>query len=218
MTEKAHENQPEDNLELEMVAFEGSEKPANDNGVESKVLDDPDFQKLHAVAGHLEEIKDDETFKREAYKFADGFAKVLEDKNGYIHKAYKMMRKGWNKLGHGAQKAILLGEEHIPIAPSVATTLIEAGLLHYHGDPSPEARDNRLKESKEWNEKKEKWGTRIAAVFAPEIIEFMPVIELIQRFKSAKADVLEIIRHRLDAIHIEEETHGKEGKVMDKAA
>lgn len=218
MSDKAHENRANEPMEFHEVSFEGSEKAANDNGVESKVMDDPDFQKLHAVAGHLEEVKDDETFKREAYKFADSLAKVLEDKNGYIHKAYKMLRKGWNKLGHGAQKAILLGEEHIPIAPSVATTLIEAGLLHYNGDPSPEARDKRLKESKEWNEKKEKWGTRIAAVFAPEIIEFMPVIELIQRFKSAKSDVLEIIRHRLDALRIEEETQGREGKVMDKAA
>lgn len=216
MAGKAHNSA--ENMEFEKVSFEGSEKAANDNAVESKVLQDPDFQRLHAVAAHLEEIKDDATFKREAYKFADGLAKVLEDKDGYIHKAYKMMRKGWKKLGHGAQKAILLGEEHIPIAPPLVSSLIESGLLHYSGDPSPEARDKRIKEDREWTEKKEKWGTRIAAVFAPEIIEFMPVIELIQRFKSAKSDVFEIIRHRLDEIHIEEETHGKEERVIDKAA
>ncbi len=218
MTEKAHENQGNENLEFETVAFEGGEKPANDNGVESKVLDDPDYQKLHAVAGHLEEVTDDVTFQREAYKFADGLARVLEKKDGYVHKAYKAMRKGWDKLPHSAQWAILKGEEVTPVAPPLMNTLIETGLLHYKGHASPEDRDEALNEKREWDEKKTKWGSRIAAIFAPEIIEFLPVIELMQKFKNSKSKVFDIIRHRLDALRIEEETHGKEGKVLDKAA
>lgn len=198
--------------------FNLEQEAANDNAKKSEVLDDPHFQRISKVADHLEEITDDDTFQREAHKFADTLAHLLENKESYVHKAYKGVRKAWDKLPHSAQWAILKGEEHIPIAPPVMNSLIETGMLKYKGHASAEDRDEQLHEKQAWNQKKEKWGVRIAAIFAPEIIEFMPVIELVQRFKASKSKVFEIIRHRLDTLKIEEETEGKEKKVMTRAA
>ncbi len=203
------------------------ETPANDNNFErgaqskestSKVANDVDLKRLHKVADHLEEITDDKTFKKEAEKFADDLATALENNNSMIHKLYKKFRHGWDKLPRAAQWAILIGEEKIPVAPPVFNSLIEAGLIRYRGETSPEKRDEALNEKRVWEQKKQKWGARIAAIFAPEIIEFLPVIDLLHRFQNSKAKVFEVIRHRMDALKIENVTHGKETRVMDEAA
>ena len=190
------------------LPHEGREK------VSSKLLGNADYKKLSIAADILDKITDDETFQREAGKFANHLAEMLEDPNGMIHKVYKAFRRGWKELPHVAQWAVLKGEEKLPIAPPVFHTLIETGLIHYNGYESLEDRDRDINEKREWEQKKQKWGSKIAAVFAPKIIEFLPLIDLLHRFQNSRAKVLEIIRHRMDALKIEDETGGKESRTM----
>lgn len=176
------------------------EIPANDNGM--------DPEKLSTVAEHFEKISDDKTLKREAQKFAEWLNQ---------NSAFKKFRQGWDKLPHSVQWAILKGQQIVPMAPSWIETLIEMGLLKYKGHASPEERDEKINESREWNQKKTKWGLYIAGIFQPEIDAILPFLKPIEKLQNAKAGVLESVRHHLDTLKIEKETEGKEQKVMKKA-
>ncbi len=167
-----------------------------------------ELEKVNKIAEHLDSIKDDETLQREAKKFAE-----------WLHgnKIFKKFRHGWDKLPHAVQWAMLKGEETVSgIAPSFFNTLVEMGLLKYKGHGSPEERDEALKEKAEWNKKKTKWGAYIASVFAPEVEALLPFLGPIEKLQTAKATVLESVRHHLDTLQIEKETEGKERKVMNK--
>jgi hypothetical protein len=177
-----------------------AENPANDHAEE--------LEKVNKVTAHFEKISDDKTLKREAQKFAEWL-----NQNG----AFKKFRQGWDKLPHSVQWAILKGQQIVPMAPAWIETLIEMGLLKYKGHASPEERDEKINESREWNQKKTKWGLYIAGIFQPEIDAILPFLGPIEKLQNAKANVLESVRHHLDTLKIEKETEGKEHKIMENA-
>jgi|GEM_PF-5627686 len=194
-------------------------KGANDNDNRHKeTLDNPEFQKFSKLADHLHEIKDDETLQLETQKFAEYIGEKLTDHKSYMGKAFRAVRKGWDKIPNFFQQAILKGEETLPFAPGICNDLIEAGIIKHPKHTSPQALDQHLKEKAEWDAKKTKWGVYIAGIFAPEVEAIVPFLEPIQKLKASKAKVLEIVRHHLDTLKIELETEGKEHKVMDKTS
>ncbi len=168
---------------------------------------DKDLEKMKKVAEHLESISDDKTLQREAQKFGEWLNQ---------NKAFKAFRKGWDKLPHSVQWAVLKGEETVPMMPAWFNTLIEMGLLQYKGHASPEDRDEKINEKHEWDKKKTKWSVYIASVFQPEVEAILPFLEPIEKLRNAKSNVLESVRHHLDTLKIEKETEGKEKKVMNK--
>ena len=115
-----------------------------------------DVDNMHAVAKHLETISDNKTLQSGAQKYAEWL-----DGN----KTFKKFRTEWDKLPHAAQWAVLKGEQMVPIAPAWFGTMIEMGLLKYKGHASPEDRDEKLNQGREWKQKSSKWALYIASVF-----------------------------------------------------
>lgn len=141
-------------------------------------------EKISAVTDLVRDAAQNKEVKDALFSFVDTI-----DEN----RAVKKMKEFWDNAPHAVQWAMMNVPGVGGIYAPVIKFLVQTGVFEYKG-----AKDEKdMEEMSQWENFKMEWGTRIAAIFIPELRPILPLVQPLLELKGATEELMVDARYRL---------------------